>query len=167
MKYNTIRRYDVTNGPGVRTTLFVSGCTHNCKECFNLELQDFNHGKDWTEKTHKEFMSYASKNEVKGISILGGEPLQQIMDDSLLNLLKEFKCEMPEKSIWLWTGDIFEEAIKNPKKLDIIKCCDIIVDGPFILEKKNLKLKYRGSENQRVIDVQKTLNEGNTVLLEV
>lgn len=163
MRYNKIRRYDVTNGPGVRTTIFVSGCTHNCEDCFNKELQDFEYGDIWSQKSEDEFIDYVSDPMVVGINVLGGEPLQQIMDDSLLNLLKRVKNEFPEKSIWLWTGDLFEEAIENEKKLAIIEQVDVIIDGQFQKDKRNIKLKYRGSENQRVIDVRESLEKDEVV----
>lgn len=163
MRYNKIRRYDVTNGPGVRTTIFVSGCTHNCEDCFNKELQDFEYGDIWSQKSEDEFIDYVSNPMVVGINVLGGEPLQQIMDDSLLNLLKRVKNEFPEKSIWLWTGDLFEEAIENEKKLAIIEQVDVIIDGQFQKDKRNIKLKYRGSENQRVIDVRESLEKDEVV----
>lgn len=163
MRYNKIRRYDVTNGPGVRTTIFVSGCTHNCEDCFNKELQDFEYGDIWSQKSENEFIDYVSNPMVVGINVLGGEPLQQIMDDSLLDLLKRVKNEFPEKSIWLWTGDLFEEAIENEKKLAIIEQVDVIIDGQFQKDKRNIKLKYRGSENQRVIDVKESLEKNEIV----
>ncbi|WP_437130339.1 anaerobic ribonucleoside-triphosphate reductase activating protein [Peptostreptococcus russellii] len=163
MRYNKIRRYDVTNGPGVRTTIFVSGCTHNCEDCFNKELQDFEYGDIWSQKSENEFIDYVSNPMVVGINVLGGEPLQQIMDDSLLDLLKRVKNEFPEKSIWLWTGDLFEEAIENEKKLAIIEQVDVIIDGQFQKDKRNIKLKYRGSENQRVIDVKESLEKDEIV----
>lgn len=163
MRYNKIRRYDVTNGPGVRTTIFVSGCTHNCEDCFNKELQDFEYGDIWSQKSEDEFIDYVSNPMVVGINVLGGEPLQQTMDDSLLNLLKRVKNEFPEKSIWLWTGDLFEEAIENEKKLAIIEQVDVIIDGQFQKDKRNIKLKYRGSENQRVIDVKESLEKNEIV----
>lgn len=163
MRYNKIRRYDVTNGPGVRTTIFVSGCTHNCEDCFNKELQDFEYGDIWSQKSENEFIDYVSNPIVVGINVLGGEPLQQIMDDSLLDLLKRVKNEFPEKSIWLWTGDLFEEAIENEKKLAIIEQVDVIIDGQFQKDKRNIKLKYRGSENQRVIDVKESLEKDEIV----
>lgn len=165
MKFSTIRALDVANGPGIRVTIFVSGCSHNCNGCFNEELQDFQHGTLWTEKDEEKFIEKVAKPQVTGVSILGGEPLEQLMDDSLFRLLSRIKKEMPEKSIWLWTGDIFEEAIKNPKKRRIIECLDVLIDGPFILAEKNLKLKYRGSENQRVIDVVKSFETGKTVFM--
>lgn len=163
MRYNKIRRYDVTNGPGVRTTIFVSGCTHNCEDCFNKELQDFEYGDIWSQKSEDEFIDYVSNPMVVGINVLGGEPLQQTMDDSLLDLLKRVKNEFPEKSIWLWTGDLFEEAIENEKKLAIIEQVDVIIDGQFQKDKRNIKLKYRGSENQRVIDVKESLEKDEIV----
>ncbi len=163
MRYNKIRRYDVTNGPGVRTTIFVSGCTHNCEDCFNKELQDFEYGDIWSQKSEDEFIDYVSNPMVVGINVLGGEPLQQTMDDSLLDLLKRVKNEFPEKSIWLWTGDLFEEAIENEKKLAIIEQVDVIIDGQFQKDKRNIKLKYRGSENQRVIDVKESLEKNEIV----
>lgn len=163
MRYNKIRRYDVTNGPGVRTTIFVSGCTHNCEDCFNKELQDFEYGDIWSQKSEDEFIDYVSNPMVVGINVLGGEPLQQIMDDSLLDLLKRVKNEFPEKSIWLWTGDLFEEAIENENKLAIIEQVDVIIDGQFQKDKRNIKLKYRGSENQRVIDVKESLEKNEIV----
>lgn len=166
MKYSTIKRYDVANGPGIRTTIFVSGCTHKCKDCFNEELQDFNHGHTWDKEAKKKFLSYSSLDEIKGISILGGEPLQQLMDDEIERLLRDFKNLNPNKSIWLWTGDIFEEAIENEGKRRILEICDVVVDGPFIAELKDLSLKYRGSKNQRVIDVKATLASGKTTLVE-
>ena len=163
MRYNKIRRYDVTNGPGVRTTIFVSGCTHNCEDCFNKELQDFEYGDIWSQKSEDEFIDYVSNPMVVGINVLGGEPLQQTIDDSLLDLLKRVKNEFPEKSIWLWTGDLFEEAIENEKKLAIIEQVDVIIDGQFQKDKRNIKLKYRGSENQRVIDVKESLEKDEIV----
>ena len=163
MKYSKIRKFDVTNGPGIRTTIFVSGCTHNCEDCFNKELQDFDHGDDWTEETENEFMEYVKNPMVVGINVLGGEPLQQLMDDCLLNLLKRVKEECPEKTIWMWTGDLFEEAIENEKKKALIECADVLIDGQFEKAKRNIKLKYRGSENQRVIDVKETLKNGKVV----
>lgn len=152
-----MRRLDVTNGPGVRSTLFVSGCTHNCEGCFNKELQSFSHGNIFTEDDEKTFLEYVSNPVVVGVNILGGEPLQQTMDSTLLNLLKKIRKEFPEKTIWLWTGDIFEEAILDDKKLEIINQVDVLIDGRFEIKNRNIMLKYRGSKNQRVIDVSKTL----------
>lgn len=166
MKYTTIRKLDVSNGPGVRVTLFVSGCTHKCEGCFNEDLQDFNNGDDWTKDTEDMFIGYLKNPVVVGINLLGGEPLQQTMDDSLLNLLKRAKEECPDKDIWMWTGDVFEDIIGNEKKMELLKYADVLVDGRFELSKRNIKLKYRGSENQRVLDVVKSIEESRPVKLD-
>ena len=162
MKYAKIRKLDVTNGPGVRTTLFVSGCTHNCEGCFNKEQQDFNYGNEFTKETEEEFIKYSLNPQIKGINILGGEPMQQIMDDTLLNLLRRIKTET-NKPIWLWSGYKFEEIISNPKRLELLKEVEVLIDGKFQLDKRDIMLKYRGSANQRVIDVKKSLQQGSVV----
>ena len=162
MKYAKIRKLDVTNGPGVRTTLFVSGCTHNCEGCFNKEQQDFNYGNDFTKETEDEFIELTKSRQIKGVNILGGEPMQQIMDDTLLNLLRRIKSET-NKPIWLWSGYKFEEIIANPKRLELLKEVEVLIDGKFEIDKRDIMLKYRGSANQRVIDVKKSLEKGKTV----
>ena len=152
MNYYQIRKFDVANGPAVRTTLFVSGCVHNCKGCFNSALKEFSCGKLWTKETEELFMSYVKNERVEGVSILGGEPMAQTMDSSLLDLLKRIKTET-NKSIWLWSGFTLEEILQDEKKKEILRLVDVLIDGRFILERRNLNLKYRGSENQRVIKV--------------
>ena len=166
MRYAKIRKLDVTNGPGIRTTLFVSGCTHNCEGCFNKEQQDFNYGNEFTKETENEFIEYTKSRQIKGVNILGGEPMQQIKDDSLLNLLKRIKIET-NKPIWLWSGYKFEEIIIEPKMLELLKQVDVLIDGKFEIEKRDLMLKYRGSENQRVIDVKKSLEKGRVIKLSI
>lgn len=155
MNFSQIRKFDVTNGPNIRTTLFVTGCTNNCKGCFNTELKDFNSGKKWTKEKEDEFLTYVKSPNVQGVSILGGEPMEQTRDKDLVNLLERVKKET-DKSIWLWSGFVYEDIIKDPKKKEILDLVDVLVDGRFELEKRNLNLKYRGSENQRVIDVKKS-----------
>lgn len=162
MNYAKIRKLDVTNGPGIRTTLFVSGCTHNCEGCFNKEQQDFNYGNKFTKETEDEFIQLTKNKQIKGVNILGGEPMQQIMDDTLLNLLKRIKLET-DKPIWLWSGYTFEEIVNNPKRLEILREVDVLIDGKFQADKRDIMLKYRGSSNQRVIDVKKSLDQGNIV----
>ena len=130
MNYAQIRHYDVANGPGVRASIFVSGCTHNCKNCFNKEAQDFNYGNLYTKEVEDKFMKYVLDGNTKGISILGGEPLMQTMDDSLLNLLKRIKKET-NKEIWLWSGYTYEEAILSEKRKEILNYVDVLVDGRF------------------------------------
>ena len=162
MNYAKIRKLDVTNGPGIRTTLFVSGCTHNCEGCFNKEQQDFNYGNKFTKETEDEFIQLTKNKQIKGVNILGGEPMQQIMDDTLLNLLKRIKLET-DKPIWLWSGYTFEEIVNNPKRLEILREVDVLIDGKFQADKRDIMLKYRGSANQRVIDVKKSLQQGSVV----
>ena len=162
MNYAQIRHYDVANGPGVRASIFVSGCTHNCKNCFNKEAQDFNYGNLYTKEVEDKFMKYVLDDNTKGVSILGGEPLMQTMDDSLLNLLKRIKKET-NKEIWLWSGYTYEEVILSEKRKEILNYVDVLVDGRFEEENKSLLIKFRGSTNQRIIDLNKTRKEGKIV----
>lgn len=162
MNYAQIRHYDVANGPGVRASIFVSGCTHNCKNCFNKEAQDFNYGNLYTKEVEDKFMKYVLDDNTKGVSILGGEPLMQTMDNSLLNLLKRIKKET-NKEIWLWSGYTYEEAILSEKRKEILNYVDVLVDGRFEEENKSLLIKFRGSTNQRIIDLNKTRKEGKIV----
>lgn len=165
MKYAKIRKLDVTNGPGIRTTLFVSGCTHNCKDCFNKEQQDFNYGKEFTKEIEDEFIEYTKARQIKGVNILGGEPMQQVKDNTLLNLLKRIRIET-NKPIWLWSGYTLEEILHDEKRLEILKEVDVLIDGRFEADKRDIMLKYRGSSNQRVIDVKRTLKEDRVIELE-
>ena len=166
MRYSKIRKFDVSNGPNVRTTLFVCGCTNNCKGCFNKELQDFNYGELWTKELEDDFIEYTNNPNVSGVNILGGEPMEQTMDSCLEKLLKRIKKEL-NKDIWLWSGYNFEEILKDPKKKSILINVDVLIDGKFEIEKRNILLKYRGSENQRVIDVKKSLKEKKIILLNI
>lgn len=159
MRYSKIRKYDVSNGPGIRTTIFVTGCTHNCDECFNKELQNFNYGEVYDASVENKIMEYMSDPMVVGINILGGEPLEQTMDDSLINLLMRIRNEYPNKTIWLWTGDVLEDILDDEKKMKIVSYVDVLVDGPFLKDQRDIKLKYRGSRNQRVIDIRKMMSE--------
>lgn len=163
MKYAEVRKFDVSNAPGVRTTLFVSGCTHNCKGCFNKELQDFSYGNIWSNKVEDEVLSYLKNDNIVGLNILGGEPLQQIKDDDLINFLKRVKKET-NKNIWLWSGYLFEEIIQDISRREFLDYIDVLVDGRFNISKRNISLKYRGSSNQRVIDIQRTLKEKQIIL---
>lgn len=156
MKYAEIRKFDVSNAPGVRTTLFVSGCTHKCKGCFNEELQDFNYGENWSKEIEEKVISYLKNPNIVGLNILGGEPMQQTEDNDLLDFIIRVKKET-NKNIWLWSGYSFEEIIKDISKKEILNYIDILVDGRFNILERNISLKYRGSSNQRVIDVQRTL----------
>lgn len=165
MNYAQIRKFDVTNGPGVRTTLFVSGCTHGCPGCFNKEQQDFNYGNRWTEKEEEAFIQYAKNPQIVGISILGGEPLQQFNDKALYSLLLRLRSEV-RKPIWLWTGYTWEEIMKQTTMLKIITLVDVLIDGRYVETERDLMIKYRGSRNQRVIDVYESLTRGHICELE-
>ena len=162
MNYAQLRHFDVANGPGVRASIFVSGCRFNCKGCFNKEAQDFNYGNIYTKEVEDKFMEYIKDDNVKGVSILGGEPLMQTMDDSLLNLLKRIKKES-NKEIWMWTGFVYETAILDEKRKEILDYVDVLVDGQFDESKKVLNLKFRGSTNQRIIDLNKTKLENKII----
>ena len=163
MKYAQIRKYDTSNWDGINTTIFFSGCKFNCPGCFNKDAQDFNYGLDYDLDVENLFISYAKDEHSVGVCILGGEPFQQDLD-ILLRLVKRIKEEV-KKPIHIWTGYIFEELIKDEKKRKILNYIDTLVDGRFVLSKKDLNLKFRGSSNQRVIDVQKSLKEGKIVRL--
>lgn len=163
MKYAKIRERDVANGPGVRVSLFVSGCTFKCKGCFNEIAQDFNYGKEFTKEIEDLIIQHLKDENIVGINILGGEPMQQD-SKTILNLVKRIKKETG-KNIWMWSGFLFEDLIKNQEKLEILNYIDILVDGRFKLEQRDIKLKYRGSSNQRVIDVQKSLKSKSVIKL--
>ncbi|MGV3027037.1 anaerobic ribonucleoside-triphosphate reductase activating protein [Clostridium thermobutyricum] len=164
MNYAQIRKFDVTNGPGVRTTLFVSGCTHKCDGCFNDEQQNFNYGNEFNKETEDEFIKYTLNPQIKGVNILGGEPMQQTKDNTLLNLLKRIKKETA-KPIWLWSGYTYEQILSDPKKLELLNQVDVLIDGKFQIANRNISLKYRGSSNQRVIDVKKSLKENKVITI--
>lgn len=163
MRYAKIRKFDVSNGPGVRTTLFVSGCSHKCEGCFNVEAQSFSYGEIWNEDIEKEFMSYVKNPNIVGVNILGGEPMEQ--DETLNNLL--IKIKETGKDIWLWSGYTFEEIIDSSKKLKLLSLVDVLIDGKFELENRDLMLKYRGSKNQRIINVKDSLKKNKLVLMNI
>ena len=166
MNYAKIRKYDISNAPGVGATLFVSGCTHGCEGCFNKEQQNFKYGKEFTEETKKEFINICKNENIKAINILGGEPMQQVKDNTLLDLLKSLNEEVG-KPIWLWSGYTFEEIINNPERLALLKEVDVLIDGKYDENKKDLMLKYRGSSNQRVIDVKESLKNNEIALMQL
>lgn len=163
MKYAQIRKYDIANGVGIRTSVFVSGCTHNCFNCFNKDYQNFEYGNEFTQRQIDEIISYMSEDEIAGLTILGGEPLQQNYDD-MIDFLKQVR-NATKKSIWIYSGYTFEEISKCQKKMEVISYCDVLVDGRYEEKLRNLRLKFRGSSNQRIIDIQRTLKEGKLVIL--
>lgn len=157
MNYCDIKEVDIANGEGVRVSLFVSGCTFHCKGCFNKETWDFNAGKDFTTIELKKLLDILDRPYIKGISILGGEPLHQKNIKDVLYILSVVKALHPRKSVWLYTGYKYEDIAEMPEYDEIIGLVDVIVDGQFEIDKKSLDIKFRGSTNQRIIDVKKTI----------
>lgn len=158
MNYAALKKTDIANGPGIRVSLFVSGCRRHCKNCFNPETWDFNYGNTFTEGTMKEILDALSKEYVEGFSLLGGEPFEKENRTVVLYILQTIRKTLPLKTIWCYSGFTFEELIDDAKS--ILQCIDVLVDGEFMEDKKNLTLKFRGSENQRLIDIKKTLESG-------
>lgn len=163
MKYGQIRKYDIANGPGIRTSFFVTGCSHHCKNCFNKEYQNFDFGNDRTDEETKTIINNLNSEQVSGLTILGGEPFENAFD--LVEIVKKIR-EKTNKSIWIYSGFLYDELILIPKCRELLELCDILVDGEFVEEEKDLSLKFRGSKNQRIIDIKKSLNFGDIVLLE-
>lgn len=183
MRYSSMRNLDISNGEGVGVSLFVQGCPFHCKNCFNSDTWDFNGGKEWTEETKNKFMELINRPYIKRVSFLGGECLAEQNLDEVLKLVQEIRISFPEKTIWLYTGfewnqimnikvmqpifscEDLENKIQNVlKRQEIIKQCDVLVDGEYIDEQKDLSLKFRGSKNQRVIDVKQSLAQNKIVL---
>ena len=164
MKYAQIRKYDIANGVGIRTSVFFTGCTHNCFNCFNKDYQDFAYGKEFTQSQIDEIIRYLSEDEISGLTILGGEPLQQDYND-MINFLTQVR-KSTSKIIWIYSGYTYEEILNSKEKMEIISYCDVLVDGRYEEKLRNLRLKFRGSSNQRVIDIQKTLKEAKIVIME-
>jgi len=160
MNYSRIIKFDVANATGISTTLFVSGCTFNCVGCFNKEAQNFNYGDEFTKEVEDLFISYAKDVNVDCVCILGGEPTQQ--DNSILDLLTRLNSEV-KKPIWLWSGNTFENLLKNEFGHKILEKIDVLIDGAFIEARKQANLAHRGSANQRVIDVKKSLDKRKIV----
>lgn len=161
MRYGQIRAYDVANGIGIRTSIFVTGCTHNCRECFNRKYMDFNFGKVWTDETTMQVITYLQDENVAGLTLLGGEPMQN--EKELVEIVREIKKHI-NKSIWIYSGYTFEEILEDDDRFELLKECDVLVDGRFVNELKDLTLKFRGSSNQRIIDIKETLKTGNIIL---
>lgn len=176
MRYAQIRSMDISNGEGVGVSLFIQGCPFHCKNCFNSETWDFNGGKEWTEKTKNKFMELIDRPYIKRVSFLGGECLADQNLDEVLKLVKQIRISYSEKTIWLYTGYSYSEifrgqssclsqgGLNNFKRREIIKLCDVVVDGEYIDEQKDITLKWRGSKNQRCIDVKQSLAQNKVVL---
>lgn len=169
MNYSGFKEYDIANGPGVRFTFFVSGCTHHCKGCFNQETWDFNYGKPYTQETEDYIIEQLAQDCYQGLTLLGGEPMEPVNQRSLLPLVKRFKETYPEKDLWCFTGYLFDRDLLGkmvpviPETKELLKYIDILVDGEFVLEKKDVTLLFKGSSNQRTIDVQRSLKAGEII----
>lgn len=162
MRYNKIRKMDISNGPGIRVSIFFQGCTFHCKNCFNPETHDFDKGKEFNDEIIQQVLDLANEEFVVGLSILGGEPMHPINRDGAIKLAKKFKEKYPNKNIWMWTGYLFDKDLINT---DIVKYVDVIVDGQYIDALHNFKLEWRGSSNQRVIDVKKSVESNKIITL--
>lgn len=160
MRYNTIRKMDISNGPGVRVSIFMQGCAFHCKNCFNPETWDFKGGKEFTDETIEEVLKLCSPGHIKGLSILGGEPMHPNNIAGTTELAKKFKERFPEKTIWAWSGFLFDQIKDN----EVFNYIDVLVDGQYVDELHDFTLDWRGSSNQRVIDVKKSLKKGEVVL---
>ena len=170
MNYAAIKKTDVANGPGIRVSLFVSGCTHACKGCFNREAWDFKYGQEFTEETEKEILKALAPDYIRGLSVLGGEPMEPQNRVTVLELLRKVKAAYPTKDIWCYIGYDYEKDLLQWEReeqtavvTELLGLIDVLVDGEFVEEKKNLRLAFRGSENQRLIDMKKTRSEGRVV----
>ncbi len=163
MRYNKIRKMDISNGPGVRVSIFFQGCSFHCDECFNKDTWDFTGGKEFTDETINRVLELCDNDVIKGLSILGGEPMHPSNIEGTTALAKAFKEKYPNKTLWSWTGYKFDEHVKDK---EIAKYLDVLVDGQFQINLKNPTLKWKGSSNQRVIDVQKSLKQNEIVLYE-
>ena len=156
MRFAQIRKEDISNGPGIRVSLFVQGCNRHCDGCFNPETWDYNGGRIFNRRIQELFLDLGKEKRITGFSILGGEPLDQ--DEHMLELIKQIKERYPDKTIWMWTGYTYEEL--SDKQMEIVKLLDVLVDGPFIISKRCPNKRFRGSMNQRIIDIKKTLKSG-------
>jgi anaerobic ribonucleoside-triphosphate reductase activating protein len=172
MHYATIKNCDIANGPGVRVSLFVSGCTHRCPGCFNEIAWDFGYGEEFTQDTIDSILNMLKPAHIKGLTLLGGEPFEPENQPAIVELLRQVKATYPEKSIWAFSGYLFDKDILAGKlgpwetTKEYLSYLDVLVDGPFVMAKKDLSLRFRGSSNQRLIDVPKSLHSGSVVLWE-
>lgn len=165
MNYSSIKYPDIANGVGVRVSLFISGCTHHCVGCFNPETWDFNYGKDFDIEAEKVIFNALEKPWVKGLSVLGGEPFDSPIP--LTFFLFRLRKRFPDKDVWIYSGYTFKEIYNDFFKYTLLKYTDVLVDGEFVLKKKNVNLRFRGSENQRIIDVKQSIEQGKVVLYDL
>ena len=170
MYYSEIKYFDIANGVGVRTTLFVSGCRNHCKGCFQPDTWDFQNGKPFTKETEDEIISSMDSEYIAGLTLLGGDPFEEENQEGLIGFMRRFKSQCPGKDVWAFTGYLIEDLLKGGRKHtevtdELLSYVDILVDGPFVLEKKNIRLKFRGSENQRLIDMNAFRQTGQIVTI--
>lgn len=170
MNYANIKFNDIANGEGIRVSLFVSGCTHHCKNCFNKETWDFNYGKPFTEEVEQSIIKALKPDHINGLSLLGGEPMEPANQKALLEFVKKIKSIYPNKTIWCYSGYLFDKELLNesrahcPWTKELLSYFDILVDGRFVEELKDITLRFKGSSNQRIIDVQKSLQSNQIIL---
>ena len=172
MNYATIKNCDIANGPGVRVSLFVSGCTHRCPGCFNEEAWDFHYGKPFTQDTIESILKMLEPAHVKGLTLLGGEPFEPQNQPEVVKLLRQVKEKYPNKTVWAFSGYLFDKDILSGRlgswevTQEFLQYLDMLVDGPFVMAKKDLSLRFRGSSNQRIMDVQESLKNGKATIIE-
>lgn len=172
MNYGEIKFYDIADGTGVRTSLFVSGCRNCCEDCFNRETWSFSYGKPYTQETENAIIESLKPDYIAGLSILGGEPFEKENQPEVLKLVARAKKECPDKSVWIYSGFTFEELLGGSRASgqtaeEILKLADVLVDGRFDKTKKNISLKFRGSENQRIIDLKPSLLQKKAIMKEI
>ncbi len=171
MNYATIKDYDIANGLGIRVSLFVSGCTHHCIGCFNAVASDFHYGNPFTKEVENQILQILSKDYIKGLSLLGGEPFEVANQKALLPFIKKVKTLFPNKDIWAYSGYLFDKELLSPSRArcevtdELLQYIDVLVDGPFLLDQKDISLKFRGSKNQRIIDVKESLKNHQVVCI--
>ena len=170
MHVGEILRADSANGEGIRVSIFVSGCTNRCPGCFQPETWDFCYGKEYTKEIEDYLLEEVSKDYYRGLTILGGEPFEPSNQEVLIHLIRRMRRECPRKDIWMYTGFVYEKDLQKGQRKytevtdEMLSYLDVLVDGPFVQAKKNISLKFRGSENQRIIDMKKTLEKGEVIL---
>lgn len=170
MHYGNIKNYDIADGEGVRVTLFCSGCTNRCEGCFQPETWDFCYGKEYTKETEDQLIQMLTNPNIQGLTLLGGDPFEPSNQRTLITLLRRVKQELPTKDVWAYTGFVYEQDLSEGQRKhtevtdEMLSYIDVLVDGPFVIDEKDISLYFRGSTNQRVIDMPKTLKSGNVVI---
>ena len=170
MHYGNIKNYDIADGEGVRVTLFCSGCTNRCEGCFQPETWDFCYGKEYTKETEDQLIQMLTNPNIQGLTLLGGDPFEPSNQRTLITLLRRVKQELPTKDVWAYTGFVYEQDLLEGQRKhtevtdEMLSYIDVLVDGPFVIDQKDISLYFRGSTNQRVIDMPKTIKSGNVVI---